>query len=279
MTAESTPMIVLRGVEKRYRRDAPPALAGIDLEIAEGTIVAVVGESGSGKSTMGRMLVGLTTPTAGEIEVAGTPPEPVSRRRRGRERPAQMVFQDVYGSLNPSQSIGFQLAEVHRVAHPNASRAERADAVTSLLERVGLRPADAYLRRRPDDLSGGQRQRVGIARALATDPRVIVADEPTSMLDVSVRREILDLLAGLRDDGVTVVYITHDLLSAGYLADRVVVLHRGTIVEDGEPDQVLGAPQHPYTQSLAAASPGLQLELGHDALAATDAANDEQDER
>ncbi|MFD6698620.1 MULTISPECIES: ABC transporter ATP-binding protein [unclassified Microbacterium] len=268
------PMIALRGVGKTYGRGATPALAAIDIEIAEGTIVAVVGESGSGKSALGKLLVGLASPTTGEIEVAGRPPELVSRRRRGRERPAQMVFQDVYGSLNPSQAVGFQLTEVHRAAHPRMSRAEHAEAVRALMERVGLRPAEAYLRRRPDDLSGGQRQRVGIARALATDPRVIVADEPTSMLDVSIRREILDLLAGLRDDGVTVVYITHDLLSAGYIADRVIVLHRGAIVEDGAPEQVLGAPQHPYTQALASASPGLQLELPGDA----DAMEEENDD-
>ncbi|MDR2997468.1 MAG: ATP-binding cassette domain-containing protein [Microbacterium sp.] len=271
----SEPMIVLRDVGKTYHRGRPPALAGVDLEIAAGTIVAVVGESGSGKSTLGKLLVGLATPSTGEILVDGKAPEPVSRRRKGRERPAQMVFQDVYGSLNPSQTIGFQLNEVHRAAHPRTARGERTAAITALVERVGLRPASDYLSRRSDDLSGGQRQRVGIARALATDPRVIVADEPTSMLDVSVRREILDLLAGLRTDGVTIVYITHDLLSAGYLADRVVVLHHGEIVEDGSPDQVLGDPQHPYTQKLAAASPGLQLELANGAAAAqTEEEND-----
>jgi len=258
--AVAGPVVALTDVTKRYRRGAIAAVSDVDLTVGARRIVALVGESGSGKSTLGRMVVGLLDPTSGDVRVDAEPVVPVKRRRRARPRRAQMVFQDVYGSLNPSQDIGRQIEEAFLSSHPGSSRAAARARAAALLARVGLDP-DLYAARRPDDLSGGQRQRVGIARALAGDPSVVIADEPISMLDVSIRRDVLDLLVGLRDDeGVSVLYITHDLLSAGYVADDIVVLFRGMVVEQGPAREVLARPRHPYSRLLAGSSPGLGQE-------------------
>ncbi|MCV9999763.1 ABC transporter ATP-binding protein [Pararhizobium sp. YC-54] len=232
------------------------ALDEVTLRVNAGEIVAIVGESGSGKSTLGRIVTGLTSFTSGSVSVDGKQPVPVSKRRHLDPRPARMVFQDVYGSLNPLHTIEHHLRRAIRSAPINAGIDVTA-RIEELLEQVGLTPAATYMRRRPHELSGGQRQRVGLARALASRPRLLVADEPISMLDVSIRLDVLKLIGRLRDDeGVAVLYITHDIVSAGYLADRIVVMYRGQIVEEGAPQSVLGAPRHQYTKRLIAAIPG-----------------------
>ncbi|HMP74691.1 MAG TPA: ATP-binding cassette domain-containing protein [Kiritimatiellia bacterium] len=230
------------------------ALQGIGLSIARGEAVGIVGESGSGKTTLARVLLGLEKPTAGTACFDGKPVATWLRDSRAAyRRRIQMVFQDPYGSLNPRLTIGSALAEVLRV-HRLVSRAEEADAVARLLGAVGLDPG--YANRYPHEFSGGQRQRIGIARALATRPEVLIADEPVSALDVSVQAQVLNLLKDLqRERGLTLLLIAHDLAAVRYVCDRVVVMHRGCIVEQGLADQVLQAPTHPYTQSLLAAVP------------------------
>jgi len=255
------PVLETAHLRKTYG-DAPwshaSALVAVDdvsLRVAPSEIVAIVGASGSGKSTLGRMVTGLIRPTSGDILLDGRPPVPVSQRRKGQSRAAQMVFQDVYGSLNPLHTIGHHLRRAV-VSAPGGGR-EAAGRVDDLLTEVGLTPPANYLGRRPHELSGGQRQRVGLARALAASPKLLVADEPVSMLDVSIRRDILSLIARLRDEqGVAVLYITHDVISAGYIADRIVVMHRGRIVEEGPAKAVLANPRHDYTRRLIAAVPG-----------------------
>lgn len=232
------------------------ALDSVDLDIGTGEIVALVGESGSGKSTLARCVARLENPESGRIVVDGEDVLRTERRRasrayRGR---VQMVFQDPFGSLNPVHRIEYVVTrsvELH--GSPEARRDPRARAA-ELLETVGLDAS--YLDRFPHELSGGQRQRVSIARALGAEPQLILADEPTSMLDVSVRIGILNLLGRLRDEtGVSILYVTHDLASARYLADRTVVMYRGRAVEGGESLALLGDPVHPYTQLLLSAVP------------------------
>ncbi len=231
------------------------AVDDMSFRLAPREIVALVGASGSGKSTFGRIVTGLIRPTSGDILVDGHTPVPVSRRRPGTPRAAQMVFQDVYGSLNPLHTIGHHLRRA--VISAGADKRDVEARVAALLTEVGLTPTESYLDRRPHELSGGQRQRVGLARALAASPKLLVADEPVSMLDVSIRRDILNLIGRLRDEqGVAVLYITHDVVSAGYIADRIAVMHRGKLVEEGPAKAVLKNPQHDYTRRLIAAVPG-----------------------
>ena len=228
----------------------------MSLRVDRAEIVAVVGASGSGKSTLGRIISGLISASSGAVLVDGKTPVPVSRRRRHEPRAAQMVFQDVYGSLNPLHTIGHHLRRAV-ISAPDRGQGKVEARVRDLLTSVGLTPPESYLDRRPHELSGGQRQRVGLARALAAKPRLLVADEPVSMLDVSIRRDILSLIARLRDEqGVAVLYITHDVVSAGYIADRIVVMHRGEIVEEGPALALLANPRHDYTRRLIAAVPG-----------------------
>lgn len=237
-------------------RSALVAVNDVSFRLAPGEIVALVGASGSGKSTFGRIVTGLTRPSSGDVLVDGRTPVPVSRRRPHQPRAAQMVFQDVYGSLNPLHTIGHHLRRAV-ISAPGGDKADVEGRVAALLTEVGLVPTASYLDRRPHELSGGQRQRVGLARALAASPKLLVADEPVSMLDVSIRRDILSLIARLRDEqGVAVLYITHDVVSAGYIADRIAVMHRGQLVEEGPAKTVLANPQHAYTRQLIAAVPG-----------------------
>ncbi|CDP51210.1 Dipeptide transport ATP-binding protein DppD [Devosia sp. DBB001] len=245
------------GAHPWSRAAALTAVNEVSLRVAPREIVAIVGASGSGKSTLGRMVTGLLQPTSGRILVDGQTPIPVSRRRKGQPRSAQMVFQDVYGSLNPLHTIGHHIRRAVASAPNGIKAGDIEKRVAELLTEVGLTPPASYLYRRPHELSGGQRQRVGLARALAASPKLLVADEPVSMLDVSIRRDILALIARLRDEqGVAVLYITHDVISAGYIADRIVVMHRGQIVEQGPAKAVLANPQHDYTRRLIAAVPG-----------------------
>jgi peptide/nickel transport system ATP-binding protein len=232
------------------------ALAGVCMEIGEGESVALVGESGSGKTTLGRCLVGLETPTSGEITIDGVTASDYgslsTEERRRLRRTVQMIFQDPYTSLNPSHSIGFTLREALRVGHEDTH--DLNGLASQLLERVGL-PA-TYRARKPVALSGGERQRVAIARALAVRPQLLVCDEPVSALDVSVQAQILNLFKQLRDElGVAYLFISHDLAVVRQVVDRVYVLYRGEVVESGPVDHILDSPQHPYTARLVASVP------------------------
>jgi peptide/nickel transport system ATP-binding protein len=242
------------------RRDAGVvrAVDGIDLAIRRGEVLALVGESGSGKTTTGRVVVKLTRQTAGRIVFDGRDVSAAwgAGALRGYRRRVQMIFQDPYETLNPKQTIHDFVAEPVDVNGLAASPADREERVVRALEVAGLRPGADFAMRFPHELSGGQRQRVAIARALAVEPRVIVADEPISMLDVSIRIGILNLMADLREQqDIAFLYVTHDLASARYVADHVLVMYAGQIVEEGPPEQVLGAPLHPYTQLLLASVP------------------------
>jgi ABC-type glutathione transport system ATPase component len=231
------------------------AVDGVTVQLDPGEVLAVVGESGSGKTTLGRMLLGLTPPTTGEVRYEGRDLRSLQGEdwRRYR-REVQVVFQDTGGSLNPRYTIADSIAVPLRYNRDLSGAAAAAEA-DALLEQVGL-PAAQFRHRLPHELSGGQRQRVGIARALASQPRVIVADEPVSALDVSIRAQILRLLAGLqRERGLALVFITHDLGVVRALADRVIVMTGGRVVESATADALFEDPQHEYTRQLLAATP------------------------
>jgi peptide/nickel transport system ATP-binding protein len=236
--------------------DVVHAVEGVSLALDQARVTAVVGESGSGKSTLARLLCRLIKPTSGQLLVGGRPVPRAARGRRQYARQVQMVLQDPFSSLNPVHEVRYHLArplQVHGLTEPGTSLDE---AITGLLERVSLTPADQFLRKYPHELSGGQRQRVAIARALAVRPRVLLADEPVSMLDVSIRLGILNLLGDLRDaERLAILYITHDIASARYLADTIVVMYAGQVVESGPAQAVTDQPAHPYTQLLLSAAP------------------------
>jgi peptide/nickel transport system ATP-binding protein len=233
---------------------SPPVVAVEDVWFAvdRGEAVAVVGESGSGKSTVARILLRLEQPDAGRILLES---ENVLEREPRRaslsyRRRVQMVFQDPFGSLNRTHDILHHLARP-LLRHRRATAKDVREKAIDLLHAVGLEPAEEFISRRPYELSGGQRQRVAIARALAVDPDLLIADEPTSMLDVSIRMDILTLLTRLKTERqLAMLLITHDLASARYLADRVLVLFRGRIVEGGPADELVTSPAHPYTRAL-----------------------------
>jgi len=254
--AAREPVAVLEGAAVTYRRRGRrlAALEGLDLRIDAGEVVGLVGESGSGKSTAGRALVGLVPLSGGRATVAGVDLTTARRRaRRAVRARIGYVFQDPASSLNPRTTAGWSIAEP-LVLHAGLAPEARAARVEELLEAVRL-PA-AFAARYPHELSGGQRQRVAIARALALDPELLIADEPTSALDVSVQAAVLDLLADLqRRRGFACLLISHDLAVVRRLADRVVVLRDGRVVEQGPTDEVLSRPSAPYTQALLAAVP------------------------
>ncbi|GAA3749437.1 ATP-binding cassette domain-containing protein [Plantactinospora mayteni] len=238
------------------RRRTLRAVDGVSFELRSGQTVALVGESGSGKSTIARMLVRLTRPTTGEIRLDGIPVAADRRAVRRYRRDVQMVFQDPFGSLNPAHTVEYHLRRPLRLHGVARSAGDVRAAVHDLLARVNLTPADQVARRLPHELSGGQRQRVAIARALAPRPRILLADEPVSMLDVSIRLEILNLIDRLkREEELAVLYVTHDLATARYFASSIMVLYRGQVVESGPADEVILRPAHPYTQLLASAAP------------------------
>ena len=259
------PLLEARGLEVEYalrsgllrrRVGAVRALAGVDLGIGAGETVGLVGESGSGKTTLGRALLRLIEPTAGEIRFEGEDllalDEATLRRRRRR---FQMVFQDPWGSLNPRLRVGEAVFEP-RLVHGLSRRDERESIAVHRLAEVGL-PADAAPRF-PHEFSGGQRQRIGIARALATDPDLLIADEPVSALDVSVRAQIVNLLLEVQARrSLAMLFVAHDLALVERIARRLLVLYLGRVVEEGPARDLLARPLHPYTRALVSAAPAL----------------------
>ncbi|THV23611.1 ABC transporter ATP-binding protein [Glycomyces paridis] len=230
------------------------AVDHVSLELTPGRTVALVGESGSGKSTIAKILTRMETPSSGTVDVRLDDGTAVARSRYRRE--VQMVFQDPFASLNPFHSIEHHIARPLRIHKRTTTAEETRERVLEMLERVNLTPAANIAPRRPHELSGGQRQRVAIARALAPGAQVLIADEPVSMLDVSIRLGVLNLLGRLqREDALAVLYITHDLATARHFSDEIVVLYRGRVVERGPSDAVILDPHHEYTKLLALAAP------------------------
>jgi dipeptide transport system ATP-binding protein len=230
------------------------ALAGVSFRLEAGRTLAVVGESGSGKSTLARLLTLIEAPTAGALLVDGEDVAHADSARRKRLRQEiQMVFQNPYGSLNPRQTIGKALEEPLLV-NTDQPASERRAAALAMMEKVGLRPE--YFHRYPHMFSGGQRQRIAIARALMLRPRILVLDEPVSALDVSIRAQVLNLLAALQEElKLAYVFVSHDLSVVRHIADEVLVIYLGHAVESGSRDAIFANPQHPYTQALLSATP------------------------
>jgi oligopeptide/dipeptide ABC transporter ATP-binding protein len=249
-------LLEVRGLKKAFKTSAGvlTAVDGADLSLRRGETLALAGESGCGKSTLGRMIAGLTPPDAGSVKLAGTELAGLSHRALRPWRPkVQMIFQDPFSSLNPRATVA-RILEEPLIVHRRGSAGERRREVARMMERVGLRPEAAA--RYPHEFSGGQRQRIGIARALMLRPELIICDEPVSALDVSVRAQILNLLADLQKEmGLSYLFISHDLSVVQHLADRVAVMYLGKIVEVGGSDRFWTAPSHPYTQALMAARP------------------------
>jgi peptide/nickel transport system ATP-binding protein len=243
-------------VHRRGRRTQRGALVhaveDVSIEVPEASITAVVGESGCGKSTLTQMLARLIRPTSGELLLNGSPAAHLGAREYAGQ--VQMVLQDPFSSLNEVHTVGYHLSRPLRIHGPGPDGGSLDDQITSLLERVSLSPQTAG--KYPHELSGGQRQRVAIARALAVRPRILLADEPVSMLDVSIRLGVLNLLADLRErERLAIVYVTHDIASARYLGDTIAVMYAGQIIEQGPAAVVTDRPSHPYTQLLLAAAP------------------------
>jgi oligopeptide/dipeptide ABC transporter ATP-binding protein len=255
------PLLTVENLSRHYHRDgflgrgtAVRAVDGVDLAVARGEVLALVGESGSGKSTLTRCALGLERPTSGRVLFEG---EDIARtrgrRRRRFRRGVQPIFQDPYSSLDPRWTVERSVQE-SLDAQGIGTAAERERRVHEVLDHVGL-PA-RFATRLPDELSGGQRQRVCIAAALASDPQLLIADEPVTALDVSVQAQVLNLLREIqRDLGLTILLVSHDLAVVSHVADRVAVMYLGKIVETGPKEPLFAAPRHPYTQALLAASP------------------------
>ena len=259
----SGPVLELRGVGKAFQRRtmtgdsrAVRAVDDVSLSLARGEILALVGESGAGKSTIGRIVLGLDRPDDGEVIFDGIDLAGLSARRlRQVRRRMHMILQDPYESLHPGMRLVRIVGEPLAIA--GVDRSQLTPKVTSALAEVGLVPPNGFLRRYASELSGGQRQRVAVARALVGRPELVVADEPTSMLDASLRAGVLELILSMRDRlGTAFIFITHDLAVARYVSDRVAVMHEGRLVEVGETEGLVAEPRHEYTRTLLAASEG-----------------------
>jgi peptide/nickel transport system ATP-binding protein len=258
------PLLEVRGLVKHFPVGSPldrkhlHAVNDVSFVLDRGQVVALVGESGSGKSTTARLIARLYDPTRGEILLDGRnmlEAEPHKASLAYRRR-VQMIFQDPFGSLSPNQSIGMQLERPILIHKRASGKAAAKQKVYELLETAGLNPPQEMAKKFAFELSGGQRQRVAIARALAVEPEIILADEPISMLDVSIRMGVLNLMYKLKEEnGIGFLYITHDLASARYIADRTMVMYAGHVVESGESVRLMENPQHPYTQLLLSAVP------------------------
>ncbi len=254
----ASPILALDRVSKVFGHgdNAVYAARSVSFGLHAGRTLALVGESGSGKTTAARLIMREYTPDDGQLLFRGAPLGKADRKAlKGYRSAVQMVFQDPFSSLNPAHTIRYHLERPLRLHQPNLSGGARKAAVEELLARVKLDP-NLVMPKFPHELSGGQRQRISIARALAVNPQVIVADEPTSMLDVSVRLGILNLLNAMKaEEQLALLYITHDIATARYVAEDIMVMYSGQIVEWGGTDSVLGNPQHPYTRLLLAAVP------------------------
>jgi oligopeptide/dipeptide ABC transporter ATP-binding protein len=247
-----TALVTARELVFRYPGQEAAAVDGVDVEVEPGGMLGIVGESGSGKTTLGRLLVGALEPTAGVLEVEGRAWSAIKRQDPTRRR-VQMIFQDPYGSLNPWRSARQAVAEVLRVWGETGSDAQAG--AEQLLSEVGLSREE--MNRTPRQLSGGQCQRVGIARALAAEPAILVADEPSSSLDVSVQAQILNLLLRLREErNLALVLISHDLAIVRYATEHALVMYAGKVLERGATADLLSDPRHPYTRILVDAIPG-----------------------
>jgi oligopeptide/dipeptide ABC transporter ATP-binding protein len=270
MTVAEAPLLEVRDLKTRFSlrgsfldrlrgREAGSvkAVDGVDFDLRRGEVLGIVGESGSGKTTLGRTLLGLVEASGGSIRFEGREITRLSERRfRPLRRRMQIVFQDPHASLNPAMTIGESVGDALRIHGLARSPDEIRVRVTVALERVGLQPADQFMGKYPGDLSGGQKQRAVLARAIILGPDILIADEPVSMLDMSVRAKILELMVALkREFDLTYVYITHDLATAKFFCDRIAIMYLGKIVEIGPAEQIYADPKHPYTVSLLRAVP------------------------
>jgi peptide/nickel transport system ATP-binding protein len=265
-TAQGVPLLEAEHVRKEFPlrrakffgpRRGVKAVEDVSLSLRPGRSLAVVGESGSGKTTVARLLARLYAPTGGSIRFRGLLVTHKSgKATRAYRRHVQLIFQDPFASLNPMHTIRYHLSRPLRLYGHAHSAAEEQRQIKALLERVNLVPAEQFMEKYPHQLSGGQRQRVAIARALAAKPEVLLADEPVSMLDVSIRLDVLNLLLRLKEeDRLALLYITHDIASARYFADETLVMYAGQMVEGGPSEEVIQQPRHPYTQLLLLSAP------------------------
>jgi len=268
---EEAPLLEVSGLTLQFNLGAwwskkmLHAVDDVSFTIARREIVALVGESGSGKSTIARLLAMVYKPTSGEIRFEGNPLSTIHGRQEklAYSGDVPMVFQDPFSSFNPAYRVSHGIMRAIELHRPEIAGSARRDEALRVMDAVELQPAESMLSRYPYELSGGQRQRVGFAQALALRPKLILADEPVSMLDVSIRVGILNMMARLRErEGVSILYITHDLASARYVADRVIVMYAGHVVEIGPTEQLLASPRHPYTQLLLSAVPDPRAPLG-----------------
>jgi peptide/nickel transport system ATP-binding protein len=268
------PLLEVRDLTRHFKvggnlsRNTLHAVDNASFVINRKEIVALVGESGSGKSTVARLLARVYQPTSGEILYQGTPLSSMRTRRQtlAYRSDVPMVFQDPFSSLNPSYRVSHGIMRGLKLHRRELSRSQRRVEAERVVEAVGLTPPAEVLDRYPYELSGGQRQRIGFAQALAYKPKLILADEPVSMLDVSIRIGLLNVMANLREqEGVSFLYITHDIASARYVSDRLMVMYAGHIVEEGPTEAVLADPKHPYTRLLLSAVPDPRAPLAVDA--------------